>query len=95
MPYILKYGEQVEFDIKEAIIWYQEQQKRISKTFLAELKNHFKMIEKRPMAFAIRYDEIRCLPLKKFPFMIHYRIIAQINTIYIEAILHTSLKPHY
>ena len=93
MPYILKYGEQVEFDIKEAIIWYQEQQKGISKTFLAELKNHFKMIEKRPMAFAIRYDEIRCLPLKKFPFMIHYRIKEESKTVLIEAIFHTSMKP--
>lgn len=25
------------------------------------------------MAFAVRYDDIRCMPIEKFPYLIHYR----------------------
>ena len=29
---------------------------------------------KKSIAFQVRYSDIRCLPLKKFPFMIHFSV---------------------
>lgn len=73
-----------------AIDFYEEKQKGLGKRLFNEIENAFNLLTKNPF-FQIRYDDIRCLPLKKFPFMIHYRIEG--SEVLIFAILHTSLNP--
>ncbi len=85
---------QVKLDIQDGIYWYNEQQKGLGKKFVSEIKKHLNIIAKNPEGFAIRFDNIRCLPIKKYPYNIYYRFEKNINTIFVEAIFNTNKNPN-
>jgi len=58
-------------DIQQGIDYYNLQQKGFGKKFHRAVKKSIFSIRENPF-FQIRYDEIRCLPVNKFPFMIHF-----------------------
>ena len=91
--YKVLFADRFKTDIKESRKWYEEKQKGLGKKFYKEVKDALESIRKTPQ-FQIRYDEIRCLPLKKYPFMIHYVIDDTQNLIVILACIHCSLNPH-
>lgn len=76
-------------DIQEAINCYDHQQAGLGKKFENELNKYFVALEKNPF-FRIRYNQVRCLPMKKFPFMVHFSI-GENETVTIHAVFHTSL----
>ena len=93
MKFKIVFAPPVKQDIQEAVYWYNSKQKGLGKRFLNELKNHINIIKENPQSFAVRYDNIRCLPIKEFPFMIHYTVDIDNKTIYIYAVFHTSRNP--
>jgi len=62
------YSLQAKQDIQDAIYWYNEKQKGLGNKFFAELKSYLQIIPDKPKAFAIRFDDIRCFPLRSFLF---------------------------
>ncbi|MDO8929033.1 MAG: hypothetical protein Q7W54_08595 [Bacteroidota bacterium] len=54
---------------------------------------HFDFLKKNYTSFAVRYDEIRCLKVKKFPYAIHYQILEQQKTVSIKAVFCTYQNP--
>ena len=93
MPYQFLFSLRFRDDIREARKWYNRQQKGLGKKFYSEVKRSLEAIEQTPQ-FQVRYDEIRCLPLKKYPFMIHFTIDEQQKSILILGCIHCSLEPH-
>ena len=79
-------------DVQNAIDYYDEAQPGLGAIYLLELEEFFVVLEENPH-FEIRYDEVRCLPLKKFPFMIHFTLDEEAKSVNIRAVLHTSLNP--
>ena len=79
-------------DIQEAIIWYNEKQPDLGASFLQEVKENFSKLKINPY-FQIRYDNVRCLPLNKFPFMVHFTFSENEKLIIIRAVLNTSINP--
>src|ERR1035437_2592215 len=79
-------------DIDEAVEYYNSRQKGLGTKFLNDLNNCFTAIKKTPF-FQIRYDDVRCVPLKKFPFLIHFSIFNEKKIIKVFAVIHTSLNP--
>ena len=43
--------------------------------------------------FGIRYDQVRCLKIKRFPYLIHYQVDEATNLVTVVGVLHTSLDP--
>jgi hypothetical protein len=93
MPYQFLFSLRFRDDIREARKWYNRQQKGLGKKFYSEVKHSLEAIRKTPQ-FQIRYDEIRCLPLRKYPFMIHFTIDEQEKSVLVLACIHCSLEPH-
>jgi plasmid stabilization system protein ParE len=93
MKFKIIFAPDVRHDIQDAIDWYNSQQAGIDKKLVNELKKYFNIIKKNPGSNAIRYENTRCCPLNKFPYMIHYRLDNEDNTIYIDAVFHTSRNP--
>ena len=93
MSYQFFFSERFKSDIREARKWYNKQQRGLGKKFYAEVKSHLEAIRKSPK-FQIRYDEVRCLPLKKYPFMIHDAVDDSQKIILILACIHCLLNPH-
>ena len=79
-------------DIQSAINYYEEQQSDLGGKFLKVLNKHFQALENKPF-FRIRYDNVHCLPLKKFPYMVHFTISEEKQLVTIRAIFHTSRNP--
>lgn len=92
MKFTLVVDSRVIKDVQEAIDYYDEQQVGLGKQFEAVFNKHLLMLEKTPF-FRIRYDDIRCLPMKKFPFMIHFSVDEVQNLIIVRAVFHTSRDP--
>ena len=92
MKFILKIEPEAFFDIQEGIKWYNKQQKGLGNKFHKEVKKHFDSLVKNPF-YEVKYDEIRCLPLKLFPYTIHYSVHETKRIIIIRAIFNTNQYP--
>lgn len=79
-------------DIQEAIDYYEEQQAGLGKRFEAALNRHLLTLEKNPF-FRIRYDNVRSLPVKRFPYMVHFTIDQDQQVVTVWAVFNTSLSP--
>ena len=79
-------------EIQDAIDYYDEQQIGLGKRFYTASRNTLSTIKKIPF-FQVRYDDVRCLLIKGFPFMIHYTVDEASSQIFIHAVIHTSRNP--
>jgi mRNA-degrading endonuclease RelE of RelBE toxin-antitoxin system len=79
-------------DIQEGIDWYNEQQTGLGKEFHAAVKAHIKKLQTNPF-YQVRYDNVHCLPLKKYPYMIHFTINEESRVVVVHAVLNTSRDP--
>lgn len=79
-------------DIQQGIDYYDDQQIGLGKKFESVVNKHMISIGKSPF-FQIRYDDVHCLPVKKYPYMIHFTINKADKTITVRAVFHTSLDP--
>jgi hypothetical protein len=80
-------------DIKEASVWYNDQQRGLGKRFTTHVRKKIHFLSTEPYASSIRYDEIRTAVMDVFPYMIHYLIDEPLDTIVIIGVLHTSRNP--
>jgi hypothetical protein len=79
-------------EIQQAIDYYDEQQTGLGEKFEAALNQRLITLEKTPF-FSIRYDDVHCLPVNKFPYMIHFTLDEKQQIVTVRAVLHTSLNP--
>jgi len=93
MAYKIIIGPLANLDITENIEWYNKAQAGLGTTFYNQIKQIINTIRKNPFAFAPRYKKIRTATLKKFPFMVHYFVNDEQESIVIISILHTSRNP--
>ena len=79
-------------EIQEAIDYYNLISPRLGEKFYAELDSYFETLARSPK-FQVRYKDIRCVPLKTFPYMIHFRIDEIEMEVLIEAIINCNRNP--
>lgn len=77
-------------DLQKAIDYYDEQQPGLGKKFENAIDKYFSALSKNPF-YQLRYDDIRCMPMKKFPFMIHFTVDEENKTVRVSAVFHTSI----
>lgn len=80
-------------DIQQAIDYYNSVKSGLGKKFFLQVDNQFNSLRKNPKAFAVRYNSIRCLPIRKFPYMIHYMVFDDKLQVSIKAVFCTYLDP--
>ena len=89
MKYKIRVEPAVILDIQDAIDWYNSRQKGLGKKFHDSIKKNFQTLTTKPF-YQIRYDDIRCLPVKGFPFMIHFTISEEKKIVTVRAVFNTS-----
>lgn len=92
MAFKIKIEPEARLDIQEAIDWYNNQEQGLGRKFHTQLLKRIESLSKNPY-FEIRFDSVRCLPMKKFPFMIHFTLDETQNCVVVHAVFHTSLNP--
>jgi len=79
-------------DIQEGIDWYNEQEPGLGRKFHSEVKAYIEKLKINPF-FQIRYDEVHCLPMKQYPYMLHYTVDKERKVITIRGVFKTSRTP--
>ena len=89
MAYAIMIDPRAVRDIQEAIDYYDSQQAGLGVKFEKALNKSLLTLQTNPF-FQIRYHEIHCLPLKKFPYMVHFTVDDNEMLVTIRAVFHTA-----
>jgi hypothetical protein len=79
------------YDIKDAAKWYENKSPGLGKRYTTQVKKDINSLKKNPLLFAVKYKDVLCLKVKKFPFLIHFKVEGQ--EVFVFAIIHTSQNP--
>ena len=93
MSYIFINKPAVQADIINAVDYYKSISPKLAKQFLFRIREAKVYIKRSPLAFEIKYKNVRTLLLKQFPFHIHYIIDDNQKQIIILAITHAYRNP--
>lgn len=91
--YKIKIDEDALNDLREIVIWYNNQLQNLGLRFHKQAKSQINSLKSQPYIYAIRYSNIRCMLIKKFPFMVHYTVNENLKLVEIYSIFHTSRNP--
>lgn len=80
-------------DIRLAATYYQSIRNGLGLKLLSEIREKSKILSQYPYSSPIRYDSVRCSPLNKFPWMIHYIIAEDRALITFIALFHHAQHP--
>ena len=80
-------------DIQKITDWYNKAQAGLGKRFQKTAIKHINSLSKDPQIYTIRYKEIRCVVIKKFPYMAHFYINEENNTVEVLAVISTDRNP--
>jgi len=80
-------------DIQNITDWYNKQQAGLGKRFQRTTKLQISSLQNNPQIYAIRYKEIRCMIIKKFPHMAHFYINDENNTVEVLSVISTDRNP--
>ncbi len=93
MTYRLLYFEEVLTDIRQAKQWYGEQSKGLEIRFAKAIEKVISQILKTPLAFAVKYKNIRIAHPRRFPYNIHFYVDDPNAFVIIIAIVHGKSHP--
>ena|SRR2546422_11482427 len=84
----LRTHRQVNSDIREAALWYEERCAGLGEKFIDAVWGAARMIPENPLRNAARFDDVRRLSLKRFPYSIWYFFIG--DTTYVLGVIHNK-----
>jgi plasmid stabilization system protein ParE len=80
-------------DLQEITDWYNLQQPGLGKRFQKTAITQISSLGNDPQIYAIRYREIRCVLIKKFPYLVHFYINEENKTVEVLAVISTNRNP--
>lgn len=80
-------------ELKEIAFWYNGKSKGLGMLFLKEIRREVHKITKTPLAYEVRYADIRVAFIRKFPYGIHFEYLEEEKQVNILAVFHTSQNP--
>lgn len=80
-------------DIQEATNWYNKQIAGLGSRFQKQVKQQINSLKVNAKSYGIRYSDVRCMTIKKFPFLVHFIIEDLTGTVKVFAVIHTSRNP--
>jgi plasmid stabilization system protein ParE len=93
MSYTLVNRPSVKSDIIEVVNYNKQINPAIAKQFLYRLKEAKTYIQNAPLSFQVKYNQVRTLLLKQFPYHIHYLVDDTKQQIVILAVVHAYKNP--
>lgn len=92
MAFKIEVRPQALFDTYEIIDWYSKISTGLGKRFYLQIKQHYKFLKSTPL-LQVRYDNVRCLPVDKFPYMIHFIVEEKRKCVIVIGIISTDRNP--
>lgn len=88
MPFSIELLDEAEVDFDISYEFYYEYSPKVADIFFQQINLGLEDIKQNPKSFPIAHKEVRKYLVKKFPFLIYYRIVESI--IQVIAIFHSS-----
>ncbi len=93
MSYKINLEKGAKLDIDDALFYYRNNvSKRVAKNFSADVRKGFKAIKINPY-YRQYANGYRGLPLKKFPYIIFFKIDEENKIIFINSVFETHQEP--
>jgi len=80
-------------DIQDATDWYEYRVEGLGSRFQKQIKLQIRKLELNPKIYRVRYLDVRCMIVQKFPFLVHFIIDEKNRYVQIFAVIHTSKNP--
>jgi plasmid stabilization system protein ParE len=93
MSYTFVNRPAVKVDISNVVDYYKPINPELAKQFLFRIREAKAYIAHTPLGFQIKYNKVRTLLLKQFPYHIHYFIDDHKKQIVILAIINSYKNP--
>jgi hypothetical protein len=88
MTWNLSHRPEVEDDLVDASLWYDEKRPGLGEEFITEFLAGVRRIVQNPFLFAIAANKLRPCRLKRFSYIIHFEV--EDDNILIVAVLSTA-----
>jgi toxin ParE1/3/4 len=85
--------EIAKIEINENVLWYNSKRKGLGKEFSFEIRKTLNYIADFPLAFPVKYDEIRVAVVAVFPYTVHYYYDHINNTVFVSCVFHDFNDP--
>ena len=90
--FVIKADIRVKEDLKESKDFFESRRKGLGNKFINEYRELLASLKINPF-YEVRYNEVRCLPFKIFPLMIHFKIDEELQIVSVIAVISTHQNP--
>jgi len=80
-------------DIQEITNWYNKCLPKLGTRFQQVVKQQIGTLTYNANAYSIRYKNVRCMFVRKFPYLVHFQLDEATRVVEIFAVIHTSRNP--
>lgn len=91
MSYRLEVRDFASKEFIDAYLWYVDQRDGLGEEFHDEVQEYFDVLRQHPTGFPKWRGPFKKINLKRFPFIIVYRVMK--DTIIVYSVFHTSRDP--
>ncbi len=91
MALTVLFRPEAESDLRSASRWYDEQERDLGRALVEATRATVLGIQKMPRMYAFVFRNLRRAKVKKFPYLIYYRVFS--DRIEVMGILHSSRDP--
>ena len=95
MPYIIFVTPTAREDIEDGVEHYNAIAADLGYRFADLVAEYFDRIADLPTASAVRYRNVRCKPMKRFPYLIMFSIDVDAHAVHILRVFNTYQEPLY
>lgn len=80
-------------EVEDAEAWYANQRPELGDAFIADLEATIARVVGNPLAMAERYPGVRQAPLRRFPYLLVFRLRGEV--LEVVAVAHGHRAPRY
>ncbi len=94
MSYKIRLEKGAKLDIDDALFYYEnEVSKKVAQKFLDDIENRLKSLKINPF-YRIYYKDFRGIPLKKYPYIVFFKIDEDNKLILVNSVFQTDQNPN-
>lgn len=93
MSFTVELKSEAQQDLSDQAKWYENEQQGLGEKFLHHVIANLEYLKTNPLSFPCKYKQNRELVLKKFPYIIVYRVLEQEDKCIVLAIAHCKQHP--
>ncbi|MBS1769726.1 MAG: type II toxin-antitoxin system RelE/ParE family toxin [Acidobacteria bacterium] len=91
MSFLLEVRDRASVEFIEGYLWYEQQRVGLGEAFHDEVQEHFEFLRQRPDGFTKWRGPYKKINLKRFPYLIVFRVVK--STVVIFSVFHNKRDP--